>query len=243
VVPEQDGDRQLGDLVLLLGPLEVRGLRQRPAHPVADGDDEGGEEEGDPPAPAEQLVLGQQRDREEDQVGQDQTGLGALEGEAGEEAAPALGGVLQRHRVGAALLAGGRQPLQDPHQHEQDRGGHADGGVGRDQADGEGGDAHQQQGEDQHLLAAEHVAEVADDDRADGAGHVRDAEGGQREQDAGGRLALGEEHLREHQPGGGAVDEEVVVLQHAADEAGQGRLLRLAHGGRGAWFGRAHEIS
>ena len=42
---------------------------------------------------------------------------------------------------------------------------------------------------------------------------------------------LGEEQLREHQRCGGAVDEEVVVLDAGADEAGQGHLQRF--GARG----------
>src|SRR5206468_4012972 len=66
-----------------------------------------------------------------------------------------------------------------------------------------------------------------------GPGRVRDTESGQRQQGRGGRVGLVEEDLREDQRGRAAVDEEVVVLQGAADPGGGCRLLRLPDG-----FGR-----
>jgi hypothetical protein len=59
--------------------------------------------------------------------------------------------------------------LDDPHHDQQDGRGHADGRIGRQQADDEGGDAHHQQGH--HLVAV-----VAEDDPADGSGDEAVAE-------------------------------------------------------------------
>ena len=77
---------------------------------------------------------------------------------------------------------------------------------------------------------------MAEEQRAEGAGRVGDAEGGQRQQGGGGRVGGVEEDLREDQRGRAAVDEEVVVLQGAADPGGGRGLLRLA--GRGGVVGR-----
>ena len=74
------------------------------------------------------------------------------------------------------------KPWQQPQEDEQDRRGNADLAVGRQTADQEGRDAHQQQREDQHPLAAELVADVAHEERADRPRHVADAERGERQQ-------------------------------------------------------------
>ncbi len=240
---KQDGDGQLGHLVRLLDLLELRRLGQGAPHPVADRDHEDREEERDPPAPAVELLVGERGDRDEDEGREDQAGLGAAQREAGEEASSPFRGVLEGQRVRAALLTRGRQALHDAEQDQQDRREHADGRIRRQGTDEERRRAHQQQRQDQHLLAAHPVTEVTDDDGADRTGHVRDAEGGQGEQGRGGRVAVGEEHRREDQAGRGAVDEEVVVLEHAADEAGEGGLARNpfldgATGGGGGAHGR-----
>ena len=235
VLAQQHGQRQLRDALGrgLLG--EGRGLLQRAADDVADDGDRDAQPERDAPAPGEQLVLGERGDRDEDQGGEQLAALGAAEGEAGEEAAPVRRRVFQRHGVGAGLLAGGGDALQDAAEHEQDRGEAADLVAGGQAADEERRQAHQDQREDHDLLAAQPVAEVAEEQRADRAGRVGDTEGGQREQGRGGRVGLVEEDLREDQGGGAAVDEEVVVLQGAADPGGQ---WRPSSAGRGRSAGR-----
>jgi len=91
--------------------------------------------------------------------------------------------------------------------------------VRRQQADREGGDAHQQQRHHEDVLAAEPVAIVAEDHPAqwpcDKAHGVR-REG---QQGADQRLEAREEELIEHQRRSGAVNEEVVPLQRSADQA------------------------
>src|SRR5699024_12459219 len=70
--------------------------------------------------------------------------------------------------------------------------------------------------ENKHALAAEAIAEVAEDDAADGAGEVS---GGER-REAGKRAhqgrEVGEEDVLEHEGGADGIDEEVVVLDDAA---------------------------
>ena len=70
-------------------------------------------------------------ERQEDRGGEDLPGLHALEGEAGEEAAPAERRVLEDHRTGAGDLAGDREALDEAQDDEQHRGEHADLLVGR----------------------------------------------------------------------------------------------------------------
>jgi hypothetical protein len=162
------------------------------------------------------------------------------------KARPVVRCVLERHRIRAGLLAGCRKALQQSQQHQHDRRCDADLPVGRQRADQERRDTHQQQRERQDLLAPELVADVAHEEGADRARHVADAERRERGDGAQLRVDRRKEDLAEHQRGGGAVDEEVVVLDGAADPAGEGRLLRRANGllrRCGGLRGRGHEVS
>src|SRR5512133_1495563 len=154
------------------------------------------------------------------------------------------GGALDRHQHRPAPLAAHADALGDAQGDQDDRGPDADGVIGRHQPDEEGGDAHDEQRQHQHGLAADAVAEVAEDDPAQGAGREADAVGGQGQQRARGRLHLGEEQLVEDQRGGGAVEEEVVPLDGGADEAGRhdlpdraplGYLVVRAHRAASLW--------
>ena len=212
------GERSRG--LLVGGPLglELRGLLEPATDDQAGEDHDGADPERDAPAPRLQGVVGEHGgEREEHRRGEDLPALRAAEREAGEEAAPVVGCVLERHRVGPRLLARGGEALHDPEHDEQDRREDPHALVGRQAADEEGRDAHQQDGPDHHLLAAHVVADVAQDEGADRARDVGDAEGGERRDGGGGVVALGEEDVGEDQGGGGAVDGEVVVLQRAPD--------------------------
>jgi hypothetical protein len=72
--------------------------------------------------------------------------------------------VLQGHQHGPAPLAAQPEALDEAEHDQQDGRGHADGRIGRQQVDEEGGDAHHQEGHHQHGLAADLVAVVAEDD-------------------------------------------------------------------------------
>ena len=213
-------DRDLGDAVLLLDGLEGGALHDAEADPHGGGDQGDAQEEGDAPAPRQELLLAHQLGaQEEDDVGQDDAGRDAHLGRCAVEALLALGRVLGGHEDGAAPLAADADALEEAQGHEQDRGPDADGVVVGQQADADGGRAHEQQRGDQHRLAAGLVTEVAHDHAAEGAGDEADREGGERGEGAGEVGATGEELRAEHEGRGGAVDEEVVPLDRRADEA------------------------
>ena len=115
--------------------------------------------------------------------------------------------------------------------------------VGGEQADREAGRAHDAHGQHEHGFAADPVAEVAEDHPAQGADDVADGEGAERGDGGDHRGQVGEEQLPEHQRGGGAVEQEVVELDGAAQEAGEqhpAHLLGIAQGRRRAvrrWVG------
>ncbi len=136
----------------------------------------------------------------------------------------------------AAPLAAEADALDHADADQQDRGGDADALVAGQQADRGGRDAHQEQGDDQGGLAAELVAEVAEDDAAERAGEEADPEGGEGDEGAEGAFEFGEEHLVEDEGGGGSVDVEVEPLDGGADEGSDSRSAggfapRLVGGG------------
>ena len=199
---------------------EDRGLGDPGADDEADRDEHDADEEGDAPAPREELgVGGRPGDREEHQVGQQQPDRHPELGERAVPAAAAARGVLHRHQGGPAPLAPGGHALEQAQHHQQDRRGDPDGGVGGQQPDADGGDAHEQQGHDQDALAADAVTEVPGEDPAQRAHHEAHADGRERGEQPGGGSEGGEEELPEHQARRRGVDEEVVPLDGRADEA------------------------
>lgn len=132
--------------------------------------------------------------------------------------------VLHDHRAGAGDLAAHGEALDEPQDDQQRRGEHADRRVRGEQRDEERREPHHQHAQDQDVLAAMPVAPVAEDERAERARHVSDAERGERGDDGDRRVGLGEEDRREHERGGLRVDEEVVVLERAADPSARGSL-------------------
>ena len=90
--------------------------------------------------------------------------------------------------------------------------------VGR-HADQERRDAHDEQRQHEHRLAADAVAVVPEHDAADRAGGEADRVGAEGQQRADQRLGLREEQIAEHERRGRAVQEEVVPLDGGADEA------------------------
>ena len=66
----------------------------------------------------------------------------------------------QKHR-GTGVLAGDGKALKQPQEHEQDRGGQADGLMPREEANGEGGKSHGGHGEHHDGLAPELVAHMS----------------------------------------------------------------------------------
>ena len=88
--------------------------------------------------------------------------------------------MLDGHQRRPAPLPADAEPLQESQDHEQDRGQHADGIEGGQQSYKERREAHDEQGEDEHGLAADLVAIVAENHAAHGAGHEGYPERGER---------------------------------------------------------------
>ena len=131
----------------------------------------------------------------------------------------------QQHR--AAPFAADADALQRAQDGQDHRAPDADRLVGRHKGDQERRDAHEQQRRDQRRLAADAVAVMAEDRRADRPGDEADeigAEGGERRRQ---RILVGEVQLAEDEAGGGAVEEEVVPLDGGADRRGDDRLAQL----------------
>lgn len=213
--------------------VEFRRFRQALAHPDADHHQHGAEQEGNAPAAALQegvAAEGQQVDRE----GRQQQAEVQAERRPGTlAAAPVVAGMLVRGDGGAGKLGAGAQALQDADDDQQQRGPEADRRVGRNQADGGRADTHQEEGHVEQLLAAEAVAEVAEQHAAQRARHEADGEGGKCHHRRGGRVRGIEEHLAEHDRCHRRVQIKVVPLEHRADDGrgchplqAAGRLFR-----------------
>jgi hypothetical protein len=100
---------------------------------------------------------------------------------------------LHRHQHRAAPLAAHSDALHDPEEREQDRRRDTDAGVAREHPHERRRDAHEGQRRDQGALAAEPVAVMAEDRRADRSSGEPDELGGEREQGAGEDGLPGEE--------------------------------------------------
>ena len=187
-------------------------------------------EEGQAPAPALERAahrVGEQRDR----AGREQQADRHADLRPAADEAAALGVAplhAQRHR--AAPLAADADPLDQAQQDEQRRRPEAERGVAGQHADERAGDAHQQQGRDQRGLAADPIAEVAEDGRADGAGGEAHGVGRERGERARVGARAREEQMREDQRRGRPVQEEVVPLDRGADGAGDHGAAHLACG-------------
>ena len=88
------------------------------------------------------------------------------------------------------------------------------------QADGEGAEAHQRHGDQEGVLAADQVAEAAEEQRAEWPDGEAGGKGEQGEDECRRRIDAGEE-LRREDRGERAVDVEVVPLEHGAERRGE----------------------
>jgi hypothetical protein len=100
------------------------------------------------------------------------------------QAALAVRRVLRHVGRGAAVLAAEREALQQAQHDEDDRGRDADRRVGGQQADDERRQAHQQDGDEERVLAPDEVAQAPEDDGAEGPHREAGREGEQREDES-----------------------------------------------------------
>jgi hypothetical protein len=242
VVAEDDFERELVVGLGLFRGFEDLGFGQPEADVEADGDHQDAGEERQPPSPAEQVFLREERHREEGQGSQHDPCHGAGVDPAAVEGPFIAGGMFHGHGHGTDGLTGRGGTLKRAQDHQEDRGGGADGGGRRQAADEEGGHAHNDERQHEHLAPPNAVPVVADDAGREGPDDVADADGGHGQDGAEGGIDAGEEDLVEDQCGRRTVDKEVVVLQGAADEAGgggaAGMLGSVAGIGAGLFRGR-----
>ncbi|MNE28363.1 hypothetical protein D3C80_1218010 [compost metagenome] len=202
---------------------EYRALFELEAHIQAHQYQGGAEQERNAPAPfTELLVTEHQGQGQEQAVGSQKADRRAQLREHAEPGALARWCVFGRQQRRAAPFATQAQALAEAQQAKQDRRPHANAVIARQHADGGGGDAHQQQRRHQGRFAADTVAKVAEQCRAQRAGEEGDAEGKKGREHLRGARPGREEHRADHQRGGSGVNVEVVELDGSANEAGGG---------------------
>ena len=205
--------------------LKDRRFGDRQPHVEADEDQHGAREKRQPPAECEELLVGEPRgEQQEDAAGEEEPDRRA---ELREHAVPrALAGrrVLDRQQHRAAPLAAETEALAEATQREENRRRDTDRAVGRQRADGDGGQAHRQQRGDQRGLAADAVAEVAEERRADRPRDEGDRERRQRGERGGRRIRRRKEQARKDEHRRRGVDVEVEELDRGADQAGEQHL-------------------
>jgi hypothetical protein len=221
-------DRRALDLALRYQLFEHRRLENAEPHPQADSDQDDTEQEGYAPAPLEELVAGERAEREDREVGEEETRRHAELRPGCDEAAIVMGACpFHRDQHRATPFAAHADPLDRPQDGQQNRAPDADRRVAGHKGDQEGGDAHQHQGGDQGRLAADAIAVMAEDrgpDRPAGKADEIGAEGGQGR---GQRIRIREIELPEHKPGGGAVEKEIVPFDGRAYGSGDHRLAQF----------------
>ena len=200
--------------------LEGGGVAELGAEVDADEAQWKGDEEGQAPAPGLHGVVAEDgledhRDRSTEHVAAEGTDLQ----QAAEEATFTVWGVLRDEGHGVGVLAAGREALQEAAEQQQERCGHADGGVVGDDADEEGGGRHHDHRDGEDTVTSDAVGERSEDQAAD-----RADEEGDREEAGGDDLACCAGILRKEHPLDGqhevAVDAEVVPFGDVSDGGG-----------------------
>ena len=108
-----------------------------------------------------------------------------------------VGRVLGDVDRGAAVLATQRQTLEHAEGHQNQRRQNADLGIAREHADQHGCAAHDRNGHEEGVLAADHVTDAAEDHRAERAHGETSAVYGKRRQQLARRVARREEDRRQ----------------------------------------------
>ncbi len=238
-------ERGLGALAFSLHLLEQRRFAQLQADPYRNAQQQDRDQERDAPAPGfEGLVAQRHAAGQDDQQRQEQAERGGALDEAGVQAALVVRRVLGHVGGGTAVLAAHRQALGQAQDDQDHRCGETDRGVVGQHADQEGRDAHDQDGDQEGVLAADAVAEAAEEGRAERTHEEAGSERQQGEDHARGFIDATEELLgddgRER-----AVQEEVIPLEDRAEARGEDDfLVALGQGARRmvrAWCSAGHK--
>jgi hypothetical protein len=226
---ERVENRKAHDPSLAQVATEVGRLIDAQADEGPDRHQHGTGEKWQPPPPAHELGVTESRQCKERGGTECHTEREADLHDTAVEAAPVCGRVLGRHQDRASPLAADRDALHQAAGNEQHRRSHSDRGITRQQAYQGRGDAHADQRQDQHRLAPQPIAEVAEHYRAQWPRHEADADSADRQEPSDARVVRREEQPVEHQGCRSGVDQEVVPLDGGADGA---RRDDGAHPGR-----------
>ncbi len=211
--------------------LEHRRLGNRQPDVEAHQHQHGARQKRDAPAERKELIVGQPlREREEHAPREEEPDRRAKLREHAIPGTPARRRVLDREEHRATPLAAEPETLAETADGKKERRSDANRPVGRQRAYRDGRNPHRQERRDERRLAADAVAEVAEERRADGTGHERDRERGERGERGRGGIGRGKEQLRKDDDRGGRVDVEVEELDRGADEAGEEYLTRCVDG-------------
>ena len=143
----------------------------------------------------------------------------------------------------AAVLAAQRQALQDAQDDQDDGSGNADRVVVGQETDDEGGRAHDHDGDQEGVLAADHIAQTAEDQRAEWPHDEAGRKGEQGEDEGGIGIGAGKELLGDD-GGERAVKVEVVPLEYCSQRGRKDDLaFLLGHAARGGGLYCAHDVS
>jgi hypothetical protein len=213
--------RKLGrELGLFERLLEHRALLHPVADVPADGDEDRRQQEGDPPAPGEEVGLAlkpcdQGQDPGREQASRGHSGLGP----ARPEAAAGAVAMLCRHQHRSAPFAAHREALDESKGDQAGRRPDPDLRIGRKKPDQDRRDPHQDEAQHEQALAADPVAIMAEDDPAQWPGKEADGISGEGEQGPDERIVGGEEELVEDEGRGRAVEEEIIPFDRRPDHA------------------------
>ncbi|MNZ37803.1 hypothetical protein D3C78_552600 [compost metagenome] len=196
---------------------------------------QGADHERYAPAPGIQLLGGQgllqdDQHRQGDELAGDQGHVL----EAGEETTTLFGRHLAQVGGRGAVFATHRQALHQAGDHQQDRGGNADGFITRGQGDDQRACAHQQDRSHQRGLAALAVGVDTHQPAADRAHQEAHGEDRGGVEQLGGGVASGEEGFGEVQ-GERGVNVPVVPFDHVADRTAENRLESASGGFFRGW--------
>ena len=214
---ESLGQRRLGRRPLVLHLLEYGAFGQLQPDPQRHREQQDRDQERHAPAPGGEGLLahhGAQSDHDEQSREQPHR-RGGLD-PAGVEPALPLGRVLGDIGRRPAIFAAQREALQQAQRDQDERRGDADRRIARQQSDREGRKPHDPHGDEEGVLAPDHVADAPEHQSAERPHGEPGGEGGERE-DEPRRLVHAGEELRRDVEGEQAVEIEIIPLEHGAE--------------------------
>ena len=211
-----DGQLAVGSLAGLQF-LEDGGFMQKPAQIHRHQTKHATQDEGDAPCPVADFALAIAAVEPHANDGaQENTAGDAGSQRTNRKAIALFRGVLGHKHPGAGHFTANGSALQHAHQQQQDRGGNTNRGIGGQQANDQRRHGHQEHRQGEHLLATQNVAEVGNQDAANGAGQIAGRKDAQRLQLAHPFRHLGRKEQLANDIGKKDEHHEVIKLQRSA---------------------------